>query len=115
MSASAAVAPRPTAPALLVIGAAIGSVLPSWAHLPIPLYAPVERTLRLAAIGASGGPPIEITYYGTYLCAALAAGLGACIGVFVDRRGNSPHPLLPAWTLTALGVATGFQLWSVWP
>ena len=106
---------RPAAPALLVIGAALGSIVPSWAHLPILLYAPIERSFRLASIGAPGAPPIEISFYGTYLCAAGFGLIGALVGAAWDRRRAAAHPLLPAWTLTALALAASYQVWTLWP
>lgn len=106
---------RTAAPVLFVLGASLGSILPGWAHVPILLYAPVERSLRVAAVGAPGGPAIEITYYGTYLCAGVFGGLGCLLGLAWDRSARAMHPLLPAWTLTALALAASYQLWSVWP
>ena len=105
------------APALALLCGALGSLLPGWAGAPVALYDPVGRSLRFAPIGAQGAPPVEITFYGVYLWCAFGALLGAVIGIVIDRSSTLPraHPLLSAWSLTALGVATAYQLWNVWP
>jgi hypothetical protein len=102
------------APMCMLLGGALGVLLPRWAHAPIVLYAPVERTFRLATLAsASHGhpPPIEITFYGVYLCAALCAAFGALLGRAWERaRPTASSSLLTALALAALGVATVYQL-----
>ncbi len=102
-------------PALFVLGASLGAIAPGWARVPILLYAPVERSVRWATLGAPGGPRIEITFYGIYLLAACCALALSLVGVVWDRRFEGHSPLVTAWALTALAVATAYQLWSVWP
>jgi hypothetical protein len=105
---------RGAAPALAVLCAAIASLLPTWTHLPILLYDPIARVFRFAPLGATGGPHVEISYYGVYLTALvgwlIGAGLGVGLGRFVARS-----RLLDAWALTALGVAAAYQITSLWP
>ena len=103
------------APTLFVLGAALGAIAPGWARVPILLYAPVERSVRWATLGAPNGPSAEITFYGIYLLAAVSALALGLVGVVWDRRAPGHSPLLTAWALTALAVATAYQLWSVWP
>ena len=103
------------APTLFLLGGALGAIAPGWVHLPVLLYAPLEHRVRFATLGAPGGPPLEITFYGIYLCAAICALVLGLVGVLWDRRVPGASPLLVAWALTALTVATAYQLWSVWP
>lgn len=114
-------APRPdrgiAGPAAALLCGALGSLLPGWAAVPVVLYGPVDRVLRFARVGSAGGSAVEISLYGVYLCAALCALVGALIGAAIDRRsdGTRARPLLTAWALTALGTATAYQVWTVWP
>jgi hypothetical protein len=106
------------APALALTFGALGSLLPSWAGLPIPLYDPIGRSFRIATLGAPGGPHIEMGYYGIYLVALLGAIVGALIGRVLER-GNFARSLsqglLDAWAFTALGMAAAYQIWTLWP
>jgi len=105
-----------TAPALAVVGAAIASVLPGWAHVPIVLYDPIGRAVRVARMGAPGGPAIEMSYYGVYLLALIGALVGAAIGRMLERRDTwRSWPLANAWAATALGIAASYEVWSIWP
>lgn len=105
-----------TAPGLAVVGAALASVLPAWAHVPIVLYDPVGRALRFARIGVPGGPTIEISYYGIYLFALLGALVGIVVGRALERSARwRSWPLVNAWAATALAVAASYEIWSIWP
>ena len=105
-----------TAPGLAVVGAALASVLPAWARVPILLYDPVGRALRVARIGAPGGSAVEMSYYGIYLFALFGALLGVVIGRALERSARlRSWPLVNAWAATALGVAASYQIWSIWP
>jgi hypothetical protein len=104
------------APALAVVGGALASILPGWAHVPVALYDPVARTWRLGQLGstAPGMPAIEITYYGVYAWALVGALVGALAGLLLERRALSAR-LPSAWALTALGLALSYHVWSIWP
>jgi hypothetical protein len=102
-----------TAPALAVLCAALGSILPGWARVPIPLYDPAGRAWRLARIGAPGGPRVEMAYYGTYLVALIGFIVGALIGRAIENR-VARSALLDAWAFTALAIALGYQIWMLW-
>jgi hypothetical protein len=98
---------------MAVLCAALASILPSWAHLPILLYDPAARSYRFARVGAAGGARVEITFYGIYLGALVAFVVGAAIGRALEGR-VARSRLLDAWTLTALGLAASYQIWMLW-
>lgn len=102
------------APALAVTFGALGSLLPSWASVPIPLYDPVGRAWRFAVLGSPGGPPIEIGFYGIYLMALVGALVGAVLGRLLAKRDPS-QAMLDAWAFTSLAVAAAYQLWTLRP
>jgi hypothetical protein len=106
------------APALMITFAALGSLLPSWAGLPIPLYDPMGRGWRVAVLGTPGGPRIEMGYYGIYLAALVGALLGALLGRALERMKVARtinQALLDAWAFTALALAAAYQAWALWP
>jgi hypothetical protein len=106
-------ATRTTAPLLALLFGAAASLLPSWAGVPVLLYDPVGHAFRFARVGIYGGPPIEITFYGIYLFAFVAFVVGGLLGRLIEKRWPQSR-LLPAWAMTALLLAAGYQIWTLW-
>jgi hypothetical protein len=102
-----------TAPAMAVLCAALASILPTWAHLPILLYDPVARSFRFARVVAVGGARVEITFYGIYLGALVGFLFGALLGRVIEGR-VARSRLLDAWAMTALALAASYQIWMLW-
>jgi hypothetical protein len=97
--------------------AALGSLLPAWARVPIPLYEPVERTWRIAPMASAGASRIEISFYGVYVCALVVGLVGAGLGLAVERRwpvrSADAVSLLPMWALCAVLLAAAYQIFTL--
>lgn len=101
-----------------VIGFAIAYVLCEYALWPRLMYAPREGLWHMAR------PPVgreEVGYLGLVLWGAGGAAIGglgaAAVCALLVRRpvGRRTLRLFGAWALTAVALAGGFYMWSLWP